>query len=405
VVDSRPESWARLEAPIERAAAITHRTMQAFPIRVWRHFLQNNGFLLAASLSYQSLFAVFAVLYTAFAIVGLWLGGSELAIARMIDIINGAIPNLISEHGLATPDAVATIATNSSGVLVATGAVALIVALWTAIGFVTFARRAVRDIFGLPFDRRNYLLLKARDLLAALLFGLAQVLAAALGVIGTGALRGILQLLGADGLSTLANILSQALSLLVSFGINAAALALLVRFLTGTHLPWRTIWPGAFLGGAALAILQVGASLLFLYSPTNPLLATFSVVIGFLLWFRLIAIVILVASAWIAVSASDRDQPLVLEDERARRLAELAALSIAGRVRVREASAALHAAPWYRRRRARRELGDAEHELATAELRLAEAEAERLAVAESAVARRLRSLTAASPDLNVPGPR
>lgn len=405
MADSESELRARLEAPIERAAALTRRTMRTFPIRVWRRFLQRNGFLLAASLSYQSLFAVFAVLYTAFAIVGLWLGGSELAISRMIDIINGAIPNLISEHGLATPDAVATIATDSSGVLVATGAVALAVALWTAIGFVTFARRAVRDIFGLPFDRRNYILLKASDLLAALLFGLAQVLAAALGVIGTGALRSILQLLGAEELSALANVLSQTLSLLVSFGINAAALAMLVRFLTGTHLPWRTIWPGALLGGATLAILQVGAGLLFLYSPTNPLLATFSVVVGFLLWFRLIAVVILVASAWIAVSASDRDQPLVPEDEHARRLLELEAVSIAGRVRVREASNALHDAPWYRRWRAARELRDAEDALAAAERRLVEAETEQVAATESTMARRLRNLAAASPDPNVEAPR
>src|SRR3546814_6180699 len=31
-----------------------------------------------------------------------------------------------------------------------TGAVALVVVVWTAIGFITYARRAVRDIFGLP---------------------------------------------------------------------------------------------------------------------------------------------------------------------------------------------------------------------------------------------------------------
>lgn len=401
MVDSGPDLRARLEAPIGRAAAITRRTMRAFPIRVWRHFLQNNGFLLAASLSYQSLFTVFAVLYTAFAIVGLWLGASDAAIAHMIDLINGAIPHLISEHGLATPEAVADIATKNASVLLATGAVALLVALWTAIGFVTFARRAVRDIFGLPFDRRNYLLLKARDLVAALLFGLAQILAAALGAIGTGALRRILRLVGAQDASMWVNVLSQAGSLLFSFGVNAAALAMLVRFLTGTRLPWRTIWPGALLGGAALAILQVGAGLLFLYSPTNPLLATFSVIIGFLLWFRLVAIVILVAAAWIAVTASDRDQALVPEDEFARRLGELAEAQADAAIRVREATAVLGATPWYRRRRAARALQDAEDDLAIAARRRAEVEAERAASAETPIARRLRALAAPGPESDV----
>lgn len=402
MVDSGPDLRARLEAPIERAAEITRRTMRTFPIRVWRHFLQNNGFLLAASLSYQSLFTMFAVLYTAFASVGLWLGASDVAIARMIDLINGAIPNLISEHGLATPDAVSEIATESGGVLLATGGAALIVALWTAIGFVTFARRAVRDIFGLPFDRRNYVLLKARDLLAALLFGLAQVLAVLLGVIGTGALRRILSLLGAEDVSVWSNVLSQTGSLLLSFAVNAVALAMLVRFLTGIQLPWRTIWPGAILGGAVLALLQVGAGLLFLYSPTNPLLATFSVIIGFLLWFRLVAIVILVAAAWIAVSASDRDQALLPEDEYTRRIAKLAEAEADAAIRVREATAVLHATPWYRRRNAARALQDAEDDLALASRHRAEVEAERAASAETAIARRLRALAAPEPDVARP---
>ncbi|MDQ4214529.1 hypothetical protein [Microbacterium capsulatum] len=78
--DSGSELRERFEAPLERAAALTRRTMQAFPIRVWRRFLRRNGFLLSAGMSYQGLFAVFGLLYTGFASVGLWLGGSERAI-------------------------------------------------------------------------------------------------------------------------------------------------------------------------------------------------------------------------------------------------------------------------------------------------------------------------------------
>lgn len=48
--------------------------MAWFPVRVWRHFLIHNGFLLAAGVSYQALFASFAAIYVAFAIAGLWLG-------------------------------------------------------------------------------------------------------------------------------------------------------------------------------------------------------------------------------------------------------------------------------------------------------------------------------------------
>ena len=78
----------RFDEPLSRATAITQRTLAWFPVRVWRHFLQHNGFLLAAGVSYQALFATFAAIYVAFAITGLWLGGSEQAIASLIDLIN-----------------------------------------------------------------------------------------------------------------------------------------------------------------------------------------------------------------------------------------------------------------------------------------------------------------------------
>ncbi|WP_251049167.1 YhjD/YihY/BrkB family envelope integrity protein, partial [Microbacterium sp. ISL-103] len=99
-------------------------------------------------------------------------------------------------------------------------------------------------------------------------------------------------------------------TVVVSFVLLSTALAAMVRFLTGTTLHWSTIWPGAILGGAAMTVLQYGAGFLLSYTPTNPLLATFAIFIGLLLWFRVNGVVMLVASSWIAVTAQDRDLPL-----------------------------------------------------------------------------------------------
>ncbi|MCK6066715.1 MULTISPECIES: YihY/virulence factor BrkB family protein [Microbacterium] len=355
----------RFDQPLERATAITRRTLEWFPIRVWRHFLQHNGFLLAAGISYQSLFAIFGVIYLAFAAVGAWLGGSSDAIRALIDIINGYIPDLISDSGLVKPEQVRSVATGSTGLLTVTGAVAAVVVVWTAIGFVTYTRRAVRDTFGLPFDRRNYLLLKARDFLAATLFGLALLLGAGLGSITTGAVDLLFQLVGWDDYGAWSAVLTRAVSLVVAFGLNTLALASLFRFLTGASLRWQRIWPGALLGAAAIVVLQLGAGLLLVYTPANPLLATFAVFIGFLLWFRLNGIVLLVSAAWIAVAAADRFESI--ESEADARATERAALVIAARVRVREAERAAADAPWYARRAARRRVAQAEAELREAE--------------------------------------
>lgn len=345
----------RLDEPIEKATALTRRTLAWFPIRVWRHFLQHNGFLLAAGVSYQSLFAIFAGIYLAAAAVGLWLGGDEAAVDQLIDIVNSYIPALISESGLVKPSQVEAVASQSSGgLLPVTGAIALVVVIWTAIGFITYTRRAVRDTFGLPFDSRSYLMLKARDLLAAALFGIALLAGWVLVQITTWALDLLAGILQWQPDSTWSTILARALSLAVAFLVNAVALALLFRFLTGTSLRWRRIWPGSILGGAALALLQVGAGLLLRYTPSNPLIATFAIFIGFLLWFRITGIVILVAAAWIAVSTSDRDLPLVELTDAEREALEVHALSVAAQVRLREARERARHASWWQRPAARR---------------------------------------------------
>ena len=339
-----------LNVAVERAASLTKQTLELFPIRVWRHFLQNNGFLLAAGVSYQALFAIFAAIYLAFAITGLWLGGSADAVNAMIVLINSYIPDLINPHSsFLTPAQVQQIAADMTGVLSITGLFALGVVIWTAIGWVTFSRRAVRDMFGLRPDLRNYVILKARDLLAAALFGLALIAGSVLSSVSAAILRWALEQLAWDAGSSTVNAMIRVGTVLISFALLSAALAAMVRFLTGTSLRWRTIWPGALLGGGAMTILQFGAGFLLSYTPSNPLLATFAIFIGLLLWFRVNGVVMLVAAAWIAVAAEDRDVPLLAQTEQQRRRAAHEALLEAARENLRDAVSTRDHAPWYRR--------------------------------------------------------
>lgn len=332
-------------------------------MRVWRHFLQHNGFLLAAGISYQALFAIVAALYVAFATAGLWLGASDEVIEGLIAVVNSYIPGLIGADGLVTPEQVWDVAESSTGVLTITGLVALVVAIWTATGFITFTRRAVRDIFVLPYDSRSFFLLKARDFLAAVIFAIALIIGAFLATVTSGIFGWIMVLLGAET-TFWSQFAVRGLAILIAFIINALALAALFRFLAGTSLSLRPIMPGALLGGAGMALLQMAAGFLFAYSPSNPLLATFAIFIGFLLWFRLVGIVILVASAWIAVSASDQKLPLSAQSEQERLAAEHAALLLTAQIRLREARAAQADAAWWQRPRVNRTVRYAEDVLA-----------------------------------------
>lgn len=357
----------RFEAPLSAATALTRRTLAWFPVRVWRHFLRHNGFLLAAGVSYQALFATFAGIYVAFAIAGLWLGGSEDAINAMIDLINLYIPGLISDNGLFTPAEVTDIATSNAGVLGITGIVALGALVWTAIGFVTYTRRAVRDIFGLPPDLRSYVYLKARDFVGALLFAAGLLLGFVATSIGTWALGLVFSLFGRTDTSGANAIATRIGTIIISFVIFSGALGALIRFLTGTRLPWRRISPGALLGGGAITVLQLFTGWLFVYTPSNVLLATFAIFVGLLLWFRIIGIIMLVAAAWIAVAANDDDVPLLPQTEAERLAKEHEALLIAARVRLRTAQQARAEAPWYRTWNADRAVRAAQQELAQVE--------------------------------------
>ncbi|WP_460774747.1 YihY/virulence factor BrkB family protein [Microbacterium sp. GXF7504] len=340
----------RFELPVERVTDLTQRTLSWFPIRVWRHFLRHNGFLLAAGISYQALFTIFASIYLAAVVIGVWLGGNAEAVEGLITLINAYVPNLVSDNGLIHPSQVDAAVSGAGGSAVTiTGLVAVGVVVWTSIGFVTYTRRAVRDTFGLPYDGRSFIILKARDFVAALLFGVALLVGWALVQLTVWALGLIFDALDLGSGFSWSAIAVRVLTFIVAFAINAVALALLFRFLTATTLPWARIWPGSLLGGAALAVLQFGAGLLLIYSPSNPLLASFAILFGFLLWFRVWGIVILVAAAWIAVSTSDRNIPLELPSDEEIRRREQEALALAAQVRLREALEAYAAASWPRR--------------------------------------------------------
>ncbi|HET6671798.1 MAG TPA: YihY/virulence factor BrkB family protein [Agromyces sp.] len=361
----------KLEHPISRVSTITRQTMALFPIRVWRHFLARNGFLLSSGMSYQALFAIFAAVYVVFAIAGIWLTGDPETLDAFVKLLNTYAPGLIGENGIISTEDLTEIATSSTSLFGLTGAVALVGLIWTAIGWVTYSRLAVRSIFGLPKDMRAYVLLKARDFLAALVFGTALLAAAVLSAVTTSFFGWLTDFMGFDASSGWSTALLQAGGFAVVFAIDTLALAVLFRFLSGAAMPWRRMWVGSLLGSAALTVLQLASGYLVSRVSTNPLLATFTVFIGLLLWFRLVSIVILVAAGWVAVEASDHNETLrrvtaeeLLAEQRER---ERSALVTAARVRVRQARAELDAASWWERIPARRRVVKAEEELERAE--------------------------------------
>jgi len=355
---------ARFETPLERMTTVTRHTLALFPTRVWRRFLAGNGFLLSSGMSYQALFAVFAAVYIVFAVAGIWIVADRETLDAFVRLINTYVPGLIGAHGIIHEDELRKVAESSTSVLTVTGVAALLVLVWTAIGWVTYSRIAVRAIFGMPRDRRAYLLLKARDFLVAFSIGIVLFAAVVLSIASTSALDWLIELFG-DGPHEWSRVLVTVASLVIVFAIDTAALMTLYRFLADARLPIRRMALGSLLGGAALLLLQVLGSRLLDGVTRNPLLSTFVVFIALLLWFRLTSIVALVAASWIAVSAEDRGEALWVPTVAERAALERSALLLAAEVRLREAEEALAAASWIQRPAARWRRDGAQEELAS----------------------------------------
>lgn len=343
----------RVDARVRQASGFWTRFRTLKPVRVYLNFSYNDGNLMAAGMSYQTLFAVFAGVWVGFSIAGLWLKSVPGLESELITLINNAIPNLISPDGLIPPSALPT--GFSFGW---TGVVAILALLWTAIAWLFYTRQAVRAMFGLGRDRTGYLLQKARDLVLALAFGVILIAASGVSFLSTEATEVLLGFAGLQRDSVLITVSGHIAGFVISLALNLVVLAAMFRLLSRVAIPWRALISGSFLGSVALSAVSAVAGLIVGATHRNPLLATFAVFIGLLIWFVLICRIMLLSASWIAVGMADRNiSPRTLTPAQAaaeRAAAERSARVIVARADAAAAEAELAAARGLRRLGARR---------------------------------------------------
>ena len=272
------------------------RAQKLKAVRMFLRYQERRGPILAGGLSYQSIFAVFAALWLGFSVAGLVLRANPRARARRSSPRSTtSIPGLIdtgSGKGAVTVDQLLqTSILGWSGVIAAAGL------LLTGLGWLASARDAVRALFDLPGERTNFLLLKLKDFGLALGFGAVLLVSAALSVASTQALGVVFGWLGIDEHSVVAAIAGRGIGLVLMLLLDTAVLAALFRLLSGLSIPLRRLFAGALLGAIGLGVLKVLGSALLGGASRNPLLASFAVIIGLLIWFNLVCQVILLTAS------------------------------------------------------------------------------------------------------------
>ena len=222
-------------------------------------------------------------------------------------------------------------------------------------------------MFGLQRDTTNYVLQKLRDLVLALAFGIVLIASALLTILSTQTLTFLLGVLGVtDSFWTSA---AARASGLLGLGDpqhrsrwrRCSGCSHGSRSRSATSSPGRCSEPPRSRGSASSAALLIGGA------TRNPLLATFAVFVGLLLWFNLISRVLLLSASWIAVGMFDNGiSPRIVTPEQEaaeRRAAEHSARVLVAQAQLEEAKSALGSAGWYNRLPAQRRVAHAEAEL------------------------------------------
>ena len=173
------------DKPATGIPALVQRVMKLKPVRVFQHYASNGGPLMAAGMSYQALFAVFAALWAGFSIAGLVLASNRELLEELVSVIGQAVPGLIGPDGAVDADALL-----NTPALSWSGAIALVGLAFTALGWLASARDAIRRIFSVGPDTTFFLLLKLKDAGLAIGFGVVLLVSAVVSI-GSTSLLGL----------------------------------------------------------------------------------------------------------------------------------------------------------------------------------------------------------------------
>jgi membrane protein len=269
-------------------------------VRVWLHYAERRGPMLSDSITYRSLFSVFAGVLLGFSFAAIWLADNPDAWQSLVAAVDAAVPGLVGKDGLVDVSAIEA----PAGLTIA-GIIALVGLVGAAIGAIGSLRVALRTLADKVHDDVFFVWVLLRNLLLAIAIGGGFVLSAGATFVGTSFVGAVLEWAGITH-GGFADFATRGVSLVVVFVLDMALVALAFVTLSGVRARPASLWSGAFIGALGLTVLQQLSGLFISGAGANPLLTSFAALIALLLWLNLSAQVVLLAGTWIIVSERER---------------------------------------------------------------------------------------------------
>ena len=270
--------YARVRALRDRyrPAAITVHALEGFR----KHRSGRN----AALIAHFGFLSVFPLLLVFTTVLGFVLQSRPKLLE---DIVDSALAQLlfVGEQIAADPSKL-----HGNALVLVLG---LLVSLWSGMKAFVAVHGALDDIAEIGLDdRSNLFITRFRALLGMAYIGGAQI--------GAAILAGLATVTGLQ-------IVGKILLMIGTIAINAGVLALSYRWLRTTRPTWRTVAPGAIVGGVVFAALHwVGVAVVGrAIANASPVYGNFASVIGLLTWLSLHSVIALAGAELNAALIAD----------------------------------------------------------------------------------------------------
>jgi len=258
------------------------------------------GGQLAGAITYFGFLSFFPLLALGFAVLGFVTDVYPGANQAVTEAIEDAFPSLIGDgEGQINLEDIASAKTGA-------GIFGLLGLLYSGTGWLDALRVGMRTVFGTLESRYGLVKRKVFDVFVLVLLGASLLVSLSITSMATAATLFVLDLVALDD-TVLAVGTLKVVSVALAIAVDTVLFGIVLARLPGADLRWSQVRSGALLFACGFELLKLVATFLIGRTTSNPLYATFGIVVGLLVWMNFVARLTIFAAAWTAT------QPYSLE--------------------------------------------------------------------------------------------
>ncbi|MET3806179.1 membrane protein [Nakamurella sp. UYEF19] len=290
------------------------RPLVRHAVKAVDRFSARLGWQFAAALTYFSFLAVVPIVMVSFSVAGFVLASKPALITSLQHSITSLLPGSLAAD-------VSTLLTEAVDARLTVGVIGLVFAIYSGISWMGNLRSAIQAMWRPDFDTEQEIAaeslgryyLKSAGYMVALTAGIAVSLG--LTTIGTSAQNLVLRWLGLDKITWLTPVFT-VVPILLAVAADMLIFLGIFRILPpkAYPAPRKALLRGAAVTAIAFEVLKVALTFLLPTLLRSATAKIFGPIIGLLIFFNLVANVVLFVAAWIATSRGSRagDSPVPL---------------------------------------------------------------------------------------------